>query len=110
MEPSWSGKVLAMPASVEHLNAAGDGGAGSGFGAADVVARLKKFGGPRTKVRAVAAPPPPFLALSLSPDPLSPTRGLCGGGTAGSRWPSTRHFSGRAHSCRALHQAPPSHT
>jgi len=50
MKPQWSGKVLAMPAHVDHLNAQGDGGAGSGFEKPEVLKRLSKFAGPRTKV------------------------------------------------------------
>jgi len=41
-----------MPAHIEHLNAKGDGGAGSGFEAKEVQRRLSKFAGPRTKVQA----------------------------------------------------------
>ena len=49
-QPAWGGKILAMPLHSDHLNAAGDGGKGSGFDDAAVAHRLGKFSGPRGKM------------------------------------------------------------
>jgi len=50
IKPAWGGTVLALPASLEHLNGEGDGGKGTGFDDPAVERRLKKFAGPRRLV------------------------------------------------------------